>query len=80
MSNLKEALKETLFENEHYTVNVQDVTDSNDKVSRGYAVCNKSTAVTEFESFSLVECLMFSKDMSSHLNEFHAEQAVDALH
>ena len=66
-----------LFENEHYTVSVQDVVDSNGKVSRGYAVFNKSTHVTEYESFNLVESLMFSKDMSAHLTDLLAEATVD---
>ena len=70
---------ETLFENEHYVVKVQDVTDANNKVSRGYAVLNKATGVHEFESFVLPECLMFSRDMANHIAEFHAEAAVNDL-
>jgi len=70
-------LSDLLFENEHYTVTIQDITDSNNKVSRGYAVLNKGTGVTEYESFNSVESVMFSKDMSAHLSEIFAEQAVD---
>jgi len=79
MSNLKQA-QDNLDENEHYTISVQDVTDANGKVSRGYSVRNKATTVVEYESFNLVECLMFSKDMAKHLDDFSAEKAVDSLH
>jgi len=66
-----------IFENQHYTVTVQDITDQNGKVSLGYAVSNKDTSVTEYESFNIVESISYSKEMSHHLGEMLAEAEVE---